>query len=1148
MTSTPKLIRDLFHTPDRFLRSAQLERDFYDPKALAGYIITPATAQHFQRIAECLKPRSGLRAWRVTGDYGVGKSSFALALAHLLTDPQSGPTERIAQEVGWPETPRLWPVLVTGSREPLVASVARGIVKSLERRVGRKSKELLTLCARANELAQSGGSGLDIEALVEDVRAAAKRDGAGLLLIIDEFGKLLEFAAQNPQAEDVFVFQRIAEQAMASADRPFLFLNLLHQGFQAYAETLPHATRQEWDKVGGRFGDITFDQPLAHTAALVAGALGVQPSRVDEKVANAARSAVKATATMGWLAGGATAVLGLDAVPLYPMHPTLLPALVRFFARYGQHERSLFGFLLSDEPFALKAFADRPISAEAWYGLPEFYDYIRSAFGHRLSGRSYETHWLRISATVDIAEDLSDAERRVLKAVAVLNLLDAEDLLPTDRALAACLAPQAEKETGAALEVLVDRGLLHRRGGQAGYRLWPNTSVNLKAALETAVRETPSLTAVTSHLIPYLDQSPLLARGHYIRWGTMRWFEVRYIAAGDLESALDKPTAADGVVVVALSDTDDERVKALDALKAGLFKDRNDIVVGLGQPLGDLGPELVDILHWQWVRDHVPELAHDAYAASEVARQLSIARRVLTTKLAARSGLRSRSGAMGWFVGGEPMAFERGLLRGLSDLCDNRFVDAPRIANELLNRNSLSSAAAAARQRLVEGIFEAADKEALGLDSNKAPPERSMYLSVMFEGGLHVKTETGWTLAEPTADPLHLRPALAALRAAIANGSGDPVPAMDILACLRAGRIGARDGVTPLLLALVLKLGAHEYAIYEDGTFIPTFGPDDFMRMLKQPRDFAIQHCRVAGVRADVFARLVVAFSRSVDARPAELLDVVVPLCEFAAELPDYVRRAGALTPMAAAVRDTLVKAREPATLIFRDLPVACGLREFPVDRPAEGDEARKFVNELRLAIEELRVAYQRLIGRLSTRIATALGQAEGHLDRGVIAQRAARVSLAAKEPRLRAFALRLRDPQLSDELWIESLAAYVVSRPPQKWGPGDEARFVEEVGTLAEIFYRVEHAAFANSKTRPDVDAFRLSLTPADGTERVHVLHRSPLSDELEERVKMIDTLLGKDEALRLQLAAEVLWRVMPKKKDGQADDVGDQSSGGAT
>ena len=34
------LISDLFNIQSRFLRSAHLERDFADPKALSGYILT----------------------------------------------------------------------------------------------------------------------------------------------------------------------------------------------------------------------------------------------------------------------------------------------------------------------------------------------------------------------------------------------------------------------------------------------------------------------------------------------------------------------------------------------------------------------------------------------------------------------------------------------------------------------------------------------------------------------------------------------------------------------------------------------------------------------------------------------------------------------------------------------------------------------------------------------------------------------------------------------------------------------------------------------------------------------------------------------------------------------------------------------------
>lgn len=47
----------------------------------------------------------------------------------------------------------------------------------------------------------------------------------------------------------------------------------------------------------------------------------------------------------------------------------------------------------------------------------------------------------------------------------------------------------------------------------------------------------------------------------------------------------------------------------------------------------------------------------------------------------------------------------RGILPVLSDTCDELFSNAPIIKNELLNRSVLSSAAAAARMRLIERMF-----------------------------------------------------------------------------------------------------------------------------------------------------------------------------------------------------------------------------------------------------------------------------------------------------------------------------------------------------------------------------------------------------------------------------------------------------------
>ena len=125
-------------------------------------------------------------------------------------------------------------------------------------------------------------------------------------------------------------------------------------------------------------------------------------------------------------------------------------------------------------------------------------------------------------------------------------------------------------------------------------------------------------------LKPFLAQKPVLARRHYVEHGTLRYFEVRYANSGELAKAIQKETEADGLVVVALADTDAEREKALLAAKAPPFDERPDVLIAVVRPLVGLAPDLQDVMCWQWVADNTPELSQDSYASAEVARQLAI--------------------------------------------------------------------------------------------------------------------------------------------------------------------------------------------------------------------------------------------------------------------------------------------------------------------------------------------------------------------------------------------------------------------------------------------------------------------------------------------------------------------------------------------
>ena len=143
------------------------------------------------------------------------------------------------------------------------------------------------------------------------------------------------------------------------------------------------------------------------------------------------------------------------------------------------------------------------------------------------------------------------------------------------------------------------------------------------------------------------------------------------------------------------------------------------------------------------MQNNTPELKDDRYAAEEVARQLSSARQTLAKRVQHYAGLKQSGGggmSLQWYHQGKlrKIASATELLSCISDLCEDLYVYAPVIHNELINRRNLSSAAASARMRLIERMFNFSEGF-LGMDKAKKPPEMCIYLSLLQGANLHVQ-------------------------------------------------------------------------------------------------------------------------------------------------------------------------------------------------------------------------------------------------------------------------------------------------------------------------------------------------------------------------------------------------------------------------
>ncbi|MEN9937887.1 MAG: hypothetical protein RLZZ387_4466, partial [Chloroflexota bacterium] len=267
----------------RFTRAVNIKRDFRDLRyRLDGYQVTPLVRQLAGRIVAGLAPGSPERAFSVVGPFGSGKSAFGLFVAHFLQRGEASRRQllgslRVADSGSLLplDAPSLLAVRVAGNNSSLRRAVLGGLAEALDDQRLRTPE----LDALRDLLDVAGDDPALDPARVADLVAEAARHlrdhghFQGVLVLVDELGQFLDYAARQDEERDLFVLQSLAEAAARSGGAPVLVVTILHQAFERYTLNAGAARRIEWAKVQGRFVDLPFQEPASQMVRMVALAL-----------------------------------------------------------------------------------------------------------------------------------------------------------------------------------------------------------------------------------------------------------------------------------------------------------------------------------------------------------------------------------------------------------------------------------------------------------------------------------------------------------------------------------------------------------------------------------------------------------------------------------------------------------------------------------------------------------------------------------------------------------------------------------------------------------------------------------------------------------------------------------------------------------
>src|SRR6056300_671500 len=327
-----------------FQRSARIDnkisKDFLD-----NFVFHDTSKKVLNQISSSLL-NSNQSGFTLTGPYGTGKSSLALFLKALISKESA--IKKQAESIAKFNNKHLfsrvflnkksWFTLnVIGSKDDPIDSIAEQIDQTVNN--NWISKTIPPILKTKTKKTVAGV----IKSLNNLVLELNKKNH-GLILIVDEMGKFLDYASSV--GSDLNLFQEIAENfsnnRLNKEGEP-VFIGILHQPFEEYASSLGRSVQEDWQKIQGRFEDIPFSINSEETAHLISKA--IKQKKEDKQFTVLANNIIK---TINNKPNKSYAEILAKCNPIHPLVTLLLNPISR--QRFGQNERSIFSFLNSGEP------------------------------------------------------------------------------------------------------------------------------------------------------------------------------------------------------------------------------------------------------------------------------------------------------------------------------------------------------------------------------------------------------------------------------------------------------------------------------------------------------------------------------------------------------------------------------------------------------------------------------------------------------------------------------------------------------------------------------------------------------------------------------------------------------------------------------
>lgn len=973
------------------------DRDF-------NYIPTPNARQVVSQIVNDFK--KGIRSYNVVGTYGTGKSSFLLAFEQSIRGSKR------YFEPNFGVNPNYDFVKIVGS----YASIVEQFANAFEVQTTKNQQEI-------------------IFAEIFNRYYATRKENTVLFILIDEFGKFLEFASKHNPEKELYFVQQLAEFCN-NPKHNIVLITTVHQSMESYAYGLSKIQQQEWTKVKGRFREITFNEPVEQLLFLASEYVAENhKSKASKSVIEKCLKLTTETKAFNFN----KEFLEDIASKLYPLDILSANILTLSLQRYGQNERSLFSFLESSDHTGLAKFKKQE---NPFYNLSNVYDYLNFNFYSFLTSKYNPDFaaWGAIRASIEDVERAFDSNIndyvKAVKTIGLLNIFSASgSILDLNFFIEYLNTACGVSRPLDLMKNLEAKNIIRYRNHSKRFILFEGTDLDIHTALIEAGNKISEVVDITTLLNKHIQFRPVFAKQYSFSTGTPRYFEFRisdypnnYFPSGEI----------DGIVNLVFNSKLNETY-----IQNKSKEQKEAIIYCFFKNSAEIKNLLFEIEKIQKVLEENKE---DKVAKRELENIVESQIRLLNHYIT--DSIYSASKEVKWFFNGEEkiIADKKDFNKLLSQVCSIVYDATPVYKNEMVNRHKISSSIHTAKKNYFKALANNWDKENLGFEDSKFPPEKTIYLSLLKENDISPIRENATDVISINNGSTFYK-LWRASEDFLQSAKTEQLKISKFSELLSKRPFKLKQGLIDFWVPTFLFLKRDDFAIFNEESYIPNLSEDNLELIAKYPEQYSIKTFDIEGVKLDIFNSyrtfLNIATQQKFDNN--SFIETIKPFIIFYKQLPEYSKNTQRLSSSAKKIRKAIATSKDPEETFFEAFPNALGLTLSALQQDIA--KLQNFTTSLQDAVRELRTAYDELVKRFEDFICNEfVGQSSDFEEYKMYLQK--RFSKLKKHLLLsnqKTFVQRLDSPLDDRKAWLNSIAQAVIGKTLETFSDEDEILLYEK-------------------------------------------------------------------------------------------------------